>query len=187
MLQKMGGRTLGSTDQPQTPTIPTFKVIVAGDGGVGKTSLIRRYCTGKFQESRLMTIGVDFQTQIVEINKKPVKLSIWDIAGQERFGSFRASFYRGAKAVALVYDVTGPVSLTHLPNWHSEIARVVPDVRFLVVGNKVDLERQVPKERVIDWTRSSGLPYLETSAKTGQGVRLFFEGLARLALAARSY
>jgi GTPase SAR1 family protein len=63
---------------------------------------------------------------------------------------------------------------------------VVPDVRFLVVGNKVDLERTVPKGKVIAWTRSSSLPYLETSAKTGQGVRLFFEGLARLALATRS-
>jgi len=177
---------LGLTDQPQAPATPVFKVIVAGDGGVGKTSLIRRYCSGKFQESRVMTIGVDFQTQVVEINKKPVKLSIWDIAGQERFGSFRASFYRGAKAVALVYDVTDPVSLTSLPNWHTEIARVVPGVRFLVVGNKVDLERQVPKEKVIAWTRSNSLPYLETSAKTGQGVRLFFEGLARLALTTQS-
>ena len=110
-------------------------------------------------------------------------MQIWDIAGQDRFGSFRRSFYRGARAVALVYDITDPMSLENLPRWQQEIARVVPDARFLVIGNKVDLARQVPRQQVIDWTRSHRLPYLETSAKTGQGVRLFFEGLARLTLA----
>jgi small GTP-binding protein len=175
--------TLGQKSQSRERRIPVFKVVLAGDGGVGKTSLIRRYATGKFKESRVLTIGVDFQTQVVEINGRPIKLSIWDIAGQERFGSFRSSFYRGARAVALVYDVTDPLSLENLPRWQTEIARVVPGVRFLVVGNKVDLTRQVPREQAIAWTRSHRLPYLETSARTGQGVRLFFEGLARLTLA----
>jgi small GTP-binding protein len=174
---------LGQINQQQERHIPVLKVVVAGDGGVGKTSLIRRYATGKFQESRLMTIGVDFQIQIVSIDGRPVKLSIWDIAGQERFGAFRASFYRGARAVALVYDVTDPTSLKSLPHWQAEISHVIPGARFLVVGNKVDLPRLVPREHVIAWTRSHRLPYLETSAKTGQSVQLFFEGLARLTLA----
>lgn len=174
---------MGPTDQQGEHRIAVLKVVVAGDGGVGKTSLIRRYATGKFQESRLMTIGVDFQIQVVNIDGRPVKLSIWDIAGQERFGVFRSSFYRGARAVALVYDVTDPTSLESLPRWKAEIVRVVPGVRFLVVGNKVDLPRRIPREQVIAWTRSRRLPYLETSAKTGQGVRLFFEGLGHLTLA----
>ncbi len=174
---------MGRTDRPQEREMPVYKVVVTGDGGVGKTSLIRRYATGKFRESRVMTIGVDFQIQVVEIDGRPIKLSIWDIAGQERFGSFRSSFYRGAQAVALVYDVTDPISWENLPRWQAEIARVVPGVRFLVVGNKVDLERQVPRQQAIAWAQSRRLPYLETSASTGQGVRLFFEGLARLTLA----
>jgi small GTP-binding protein len=173
---------LGRTDRSQEREMPVYKVVVAGDGGVGKTSLIRRYATGKFQESRVMTIGVDFQIQVVEIDGRPIKLSIWDIAGQERFGSFRSSFYRGARAVALVYDVTDPISWENLPRWQAEIARVVSGVRFLVVGNKVDLQRRVPRQQAIAWTQSQRLAYLETSASTGQGVRLFFEGLARLTL-----
>ncbi|RMF35264.1 MAG: GTP-binding protein [Chloroflexi bacterium] len=163
--------------------MPVLKVVVAGDGGVGKTSLIRRYCTGKFQESRIMTIGVDFQIQVVDLGDRTVKLSIWDIAGQERFGSFRASFYRGARAVALVYDVTDPISLRNLPLWQAEIAKVAPQARFVVVGNKIDLERKVPREKVEAWVREIGLPYLETSALTGEGVQAFFTTLARLAAA----
>jgi len=163
--------------------MPVLKVVVAGDGGVGKTSLIRRYCTGKFQESRIMTIGVDFQIQVVDLGDRTVKLSIWDIAGQERFGSFRASFYRGARAVALVYDVTDPISLRNLPLWQAEIAKVAPQARFVVVGNKIDLERKVPREKVEAWVREIGFPYLETSALTGEGVQAFFTTLARLAAA----
>ncbi len=130
-----------------------------------------------------MTIGVDFQIQVVDLGDRTVKLSIWDIAGQERFGSFRASFYRGARAVALVYDVTDPISLRNLPLWQAEIAKVAPQARFVVVGNKIDLERKVPREKVEAWVREIGLPYLETSALTGEGVQAFFTTLARLAAA----
>ena len=70
-------------------TVPVLKVVIAGDGNVGKTSLIRRYCEGKFEQSRVATIGVDFQTKLVELTGGPVKLSIWDMAGQERFQVMR--------------------------------------------------------------------------------------------------
>jgi small GTP-binding protein len=163
-------------------TIPIVKVVVAGDGQVGKTSLIRRYCSGMFQESRVMTIGVDFQTTIVETGGRSVKLSIWDIAGQERFGSFRGTFYRGAQAVALVYDVTDPISYDNIPLWQAEISRVVPQAGFVTIGNKIDLPRQVRRDRAERWSRSKGFPYLETSALTSEGVEEFFETLGRLAL-----
>jgi small GTP-binding protein len=167
---------------PQTTQIfPIIKVVMAGDGGVGKTSLIRRYCTGMFQESRIMTIGVDFQIKIVEVDGRPVKLSIWDIAGQERFGAFRDSFYRGARAVALVYDVADSLSLENLLKWQREIARVSPDCNFMVVGNKVDLPRQVPQAQAESWAQKGDFPYVETSALSGAGVEDFFNVLARLA------
>ncbi len=162
----------------------TFKVVIAGEANVGKTTLIRRYCTGKFRESRVMTIGVDFQIQVMVIDGRPVKLSIWDIAGQERFDSFRDAFYKGARAIALVYDVNDPASFSGLTRWQAESRRECPQARFLVVGNKIDLPRQVSQDFVVAWTQAQKLPYLETSARTGQGVKLLFEGLARLALAA---
>jgi len=170
------------SSNPDTPIIPIVKVVVAGDGGVGKTSLIRRYCTGMFRESRVMTIGVDFQTQAVAVDGQTIKLSIWDIAGQERFGAFRGSFYRGAQSVALVYDVTDLLSFDNLANWQREIARVVSRAKFCVIGNKIDLHRAIPPERAEGWAAELGFPYVETSAKSGDGVDEFFTTLARLAL-----
>jgi len=170
------------TDTSQSTVIfPIVKVVIAGDAGVGKTSLIRRYCTGMFQESRVATIGVDFQIKIVELDGRAVKLSIWDIAGQERFGAFRDSFYRGARSVALVYDVSDPASLENLARWQSEVARVCPTAKFVVVGNKIDLERKVLREQVEGWAHSMDYPYIETSALTAQGVDGFFLTLAKLA------
>lgn len=174
---------MSDTASPKTTQVfPIVKVVIAGDGAVGKTSLIRRYCTGMFQESRIMTIGVDFQIKIVEVDGKPVKLSIWDVAGQERFGAFRDSFYRGARAVALVYDVTDPLSLENLLKWQREIARVSPKCQFMVAGNKIDLPRKVQREHAEKWaTQRLKVPYVETSALTGEGVDDFFTMLARLA------
>lgn len=165
--------------------LPVLKVVVAGDGGVGKTSLIRRYATGKFDQSRVMTIGVDFQTQVVQLGKYRVKLSIWDIAGQERFGSFRGGFYRGARSVGLVYDVTVPETLKRLIRWRREILEITPDVEMLVVGNKIDLARRIQATEAKAWATQEGLPYLETSAANGEGVERFFEGLGWLALKRR--
>jgi len=164
-----------------TQVFPIAKVVVAGDGGAGKTSLIRRYCTGMFEESRVMTIGVDFQVKIVEADGRSIKLSIWDIAGQERFGSFRGTFYRGAQAVALVYDVTDILSINNLVNWRREIAKVAPKALFCVVGNKIDLHRVVPRAHAENWAGRLRFPYIETSAKTAEGVEDFFLTLARLA------
>ena len=159
-----------------------IKVVVAGDSAVGKTSLIRRYCEGKFEHTRVTTIGVDFQTQTVELPERTVKLSIWDMAGQDRFAVVRSAFYRGSRAAALVYDVTDPQTLADLARWREEILTAVREQPFLVVGNKVDLERVVPEEEGKAFAESIGALYLETSALTGSGVPGLFRGLAMLAL-----
>jgi small GTP-binding protein len=159
-----------------------LKVVVAGDGAVGKTSLIRRYCEGKFEHTRVATIGVDFQTQTVELPERTVKLSIWDMAGQERFAVVRAGFYRGSRAAALVYDVTEPQTLADLERWREEVLTAVQEQPFLVVGNKIDLERVVSEEQGKAFADSIGALYLETSALTGSGVPWLFQGLARLGL-----
>ena len=101
--------------------IPVLKVVIAGDGAVGKTSLIRRFCEGNSMSSRISTIGVDFQTQRVTLPSGIVKLSIWDMAGQDRFHDIRQGFYRGSRGAALVYDATAPVTMQNLPRWREEI------------------------------------------------------------------
>ena len=162
--------------------LPTLKVVVAGDGSVGKTSLVRRYCEGKFEFSRVMTIGVDFQTKIVELPGGTVKLSIWDMAGQERFAVMRTGFYRGNRAAALVFDVTHPESLADLEHWRAEILKTVPAQKFIVIGNKVDLRRSVNRQSAADYAEQINAEYVETSAATGAGVPEMFEMLAQMAI-----
>lgn len=159
-----------------------YKVIFAGDGNVGKTSLIRRYCEGMFEQSRVMTIGVDFQTKTVNVDGREIVLSIWDVAGQERFGSFRDAFYRGARAIALVYDVTEPESFSHLTLWRDEIRRIVPGVPMLLSANKVDLEAAVAHAEGERWANTQRMPFLKTSAATGRNVERLFLALAYLAV-----
>jgi small GTP-binding protein len=133
-----------------------------------------------------MTIGVDFQTEVVKLGERKVKLSIWDVAGQERFGSFRQSFYRGARAVGLVYDLTRPETLDNLSMWRKEILGIVPEVSMLVVGNKTDLKSAIEKGKGEKWAKSEKLPHIVTSAAKGEGVSKFFEGLGWLAIKYKS-
>jgi len=162
--------------------VQVLKVVVGGEGTVGKTSLIRRYCQGKFEASRVATIGVDFQTQLVKLPEKTVKLSIWDMAGQDRFQVIRGGFYRGSRASALVYDVSQAETFAQLGKWRDEILQVVAAEPFVVVGNKTDLARVLSADEARAFASSIGAEYLETSALTGEGVATLFDTLARLAV-----
>jgi small GTP-binding protein len=166
-----------------TENIPLIKVIIGGDEAVGKTSLIRRYCEGHFDTSRVMTIGVDFQTKVVELPEQTVKLSIWDMAGQERFAPIRPGFYRGSHAAALIYDLTAPESLKNLVNWYFEISKVIKDQKYLVVANKTDLVNEEIDKVGLQFAKVIRADYVRTSAATGAGVPELFEKLARLGLA----
>lgn len=162
-----------------------YKVAISGHGAVGKTTLLRRYATGKFQESRILTIGVDFQTIEVELKGQSIKLTVWDLAGQERFAPFRGGFYKGARAVALVFDVSDRQSFDDLPHWIREAQGVVPNAHLIVNGNKTDLPRLVTLEEGKLYAASINAAYTETSAKTGDGVQRFFRYLAMAAHAPR--
>jgi small GTP-binding protein len=162
-----------------------YKVAIVGAGGVGKTTLLRRYATGKFRESRIMTIGVDFETIEVDLKGQPIKLTVWDLAGQERFAPFRDGFYKGARAVAMVFDVHDQASFDDLPHWLQETQAVVPDAYQVVNGNKTDLPRVVTPDIGKAYAASINAAYVETSAKTGEGVGQFFRYLAMAAHARR--
>lgn len=102
----------------------TLKVIVGGEGNVGKTSLIRKYAKGKFSEARNITLGIDITTQEFSVDGETIRLAIWDIEGQ---AGNRPNFYIGAQAGMLVYDVTEPASLQALTEWHARCVRYAPD------------------------------------------------------------
>jgi small GTP-binding protein len=164
-----------------------FKSIVVGDGGVGKTALTLRFSKGFFTEDYKMTIGVDFHVKTISIDsvEGPIraKLQIWDTGGQERFSSIRPMYYRGSLGALLIFDLTNSGSFVHLPQWIEEVrANVKIEIPLLLVGNKSDLvdQRAVSLEEINTFTNNFNLYYMETSAKTGEGVGDCFYILACL-------
>ncbi|XP_076926071.1 ras-related protein Rab7-like [Bidens hawaiensis] len=169
-----------------------LKVIILGDSGVGKTSLMNQYVNKKFSNQYKATIGADFLTKEVEFDDRLFTLQIWDTAGQERFQSLGVAFYRGADCCVLVYDVNVQKSFDSLNNWRQEfLIQASPsdpeNFPFIVLGNKVDVDggnsRVVSEKKAKAWCASKGdIPYFETSAKEGINVEEAFQVIAKNAL-----
>jgi len=166
-----------------------LKVIILGDSGVGKTSLMNQYVNKKFSNQYRATIGADFLTKEVMVDDRLVTLQIWDTAGQERFQSLGVAFYRGADCCVLVFDVNVAKTFDNLDSWRDEFliqaAPRDPDrFPFVVIGNKVDMEnRVVSTKRIQQWCQSKGdIPFFETSAKEAINVEQAFQTIAKNAL-----
>jgi len=169
-----------------------LKIIILGDSGVGKSSLMNQYVNKKFSSQYKATIGADFLTKEVTIEDKLVTLQIWDTAGQERFQSLGVAFYRGADACLLVYDITNEQSFDQLNSWRNGFLNQAnpkdPDnFPFVIIGNKIDREseRKVPKAKATQWCKSKGpkpIPNFETSAKEAVKVDAAFLEAVQMAL-----
>lgn len=166
-----------------------LKVIILGDSGVGKTSLMQQYVSRKFSSHYKATIGADFLTKEMMVDDRLTTMQTWDTAGQERFQSLGVAFYRGADCCVLVFDVTNPKSFEHIEQWRDEFLtqaapRNADKFPFVLLGNKVDLDnRAVPEKRAQAWCQANGdIPYFETSAKEAVNVDTAFQTIARNAL-----
>jgi len=156
------------------------KIVMAGDGGVGKTSLLESYKGGNISRVT-MTIGVNLMSLKVD---ERLALQIWDLSGQEHYRFLVDVFFRGAKLAILVFDLSRPASLTNLSNW----AKVLKEgagqtIPVIVVGNKKDLGKNVTDDAIKATIKGLGLPilkYFETSALTGEGVIELFDYLRNL-------
>jgi small GTP-binding protein len=160
----------------------TFKIVIAGDGRVGKTSLVHRYVAGTFNRSYSVTIGADFASREVDMGNETIRLVLWDLAGQRRFQIVRDGFYRGARVVLLVFDITNRQSWEDMLLWEQEVTQRVPTAQIVIVGNKADLEqgRVVAYTAAHRWARQRRYGYVETSCVTGAGVDDLFVGVAHL-------
>ena len=161
-----------------------FKLLVIGDSSVGKSCLLQRFADDSFSHSHISTIGVDFKVKTWRdpLDGKLSKLQIWDTAGQDRFRAITNSYYRGSQGIMIVYDTTDQrtfdnIMLHHIP----EIDRLArPNVRKILVGNKIDLveQRAVSTDVGEAYARSLGISFLETSAKNSTNVNEAFLTMA---------
>ena len=156
----------------------TFKIVMIGDSGVGKSCILLRFADDKFNENFYATIGVDFRFKNITVDNKSVKLQIvskylynkiqWDTAGQERFKTITSAYYRGAHGIIIVYDVSDKKSFIHIKDWLEDINKYTDNNPIkLIVGNKCDLtsEKQVTEEDKKALKKQTGIDIIETSAK----------------------
>lgn len=159
-----------------------LKVVILGDGGVGKSCLMNRFVSNKFDENSFHTIGVEFMNKDIDVDGEKYTLQIWDTAGQERFRALRTPFYRGSDICLLSYAINDRESFKGLIQWREEFLKYA-DVKaeqfpFIVVGNKNDIEpqyRQVSAEEVSSWCQAYHISsFIETSAKNSTNVNEAF-------------
>ena len=157
-----------------------FKILLIGDSGVGKSSIMTRYIDGHFSETFISTIGVDFKIRNVEVEGKNIKLQVWDCAGQERFRSITSSYYRGAHGVLLVYDITDRSTFESLNHWYDEVDKLCNfSSEIFIIGNKSDMEdRKVNYEDGEKFAESLDCRFTETNEKEDQNVEKIVNQMA---------
>jgi len=161
-----------------------FKLLIIGDSGVGKSSLLVRFADNHFSGNYITTIGVDFKIRTIEINGERVKLQIWDTAGQERFRTITSTYYRGTHGVIVVYDVSSGESFANVKRWLHEIDANCDVVNRILVGNKNDdPDRKVLlTEDARRFADQMGIQLFETSAKDNINVEEMFRSITTLVL-----
>ena len=162
----------------------TFKMIVIGDAGVGKSCLTGRAIKDKFETEYAPTVGFEFLSFSTKIDNKIIKLQIWDTCGQEVYRSLITNFYRNASLAMMVYSINSRESFIHINQWLKEVRiQSHPDVKIILVGNKADLnnERTVSKDEAQKYKEVNQILYFEeTSAKTGFNAKEVFTEAARI-------
>jgi len=167
-----------------TETTHIYKVVTAGDGGVGKTTMLYRYIDGQFTVDTKMTIGTNVFNKIVSLKDgKVVKLQIWDFGGQERFRFLLPEFVRGATGAFLMYDLTSWHSFNSLLEWKDMVRKYDPKLPVLLLGTKYDLEEEiiVDDESAHEFVEKHKLNgFYKTSSKTGHNINEVFDMLAEI-------
>lgn len=163
-----------------------IKIIVIGDGGVGKTSLLRKYVKKQFEHKYLPTVGVNISKQPLKKDNKDINLMFWDIAGQPQFFLLHKVYYNGANAAILMFDLTQSHTFMNVKNWYNELVKYgLKDVPIILVGNKRDLkkERKIIQPMAENMMDQLGIGvYYETSALTGHNVDKVFDKITEMYL-----
>ncbi|XP_070834306.1 ras-related protein Rab-23 [Chaetodon trifascialis] len=157
-----------------------IKVVVVGNGAVGKSSMIQRYCKGVFTKDYKKTIGVDFLERQILVNDEEVRLMLWDTAGQEEFDAITKAYYRGAQACVLVFSTTDRESFQAIDSWREKVEAEVGDIPTVLVQNKIDLleETVIKTEEAEALAKRLKLRFYRASVKEDLNVNEVFKYLA---------
>ena len=159
-----------------------FKIILVGDIGVGKTNILSKYISNKFETDSKSTIGVELSTKTFNINNNKINAQIWDTAGQEKYKSLTKAYYKGALGALVIYDITQKITFENIDKWISDLKISADEkVSIILIGNKSDLEekREVSKEDGENKAKLNGISFLETSALNGNNIEIAFKTLVK--------
>jgi len=162
--------------------IPSCKITLIGDSGVGKSSIIGRFITGFFNEEMNSTLGLNYSQKLYEKNGKKISLNLWDTAGQEKFRSLGKNFYKDSFIIIIVYDICNKASFQSIKEvWYPDIQRFGEKVNIIaLVGNKKDKyeEEEVPEEEAKSYAKEIDANFFLVSANSGDGIEQMFQSLA---------
>ena len=163
----------------QNATGPEFKCVLVGDGGVGKTTYVKRHENGDFEKVYVPTRGAEVHRLTFSTSCGPITFNCWDTAGQEKFGGLRDGYYVDADCAILMFDVTSRSSYDSLANWHRDLTRVCGNIPIVMVGNKCDMKERRVKTKMINFHQRKNMPYFDISAKSNYNFEKPFRWLAR--------
>lgn len=146
--------------------IPEFKLVLVGDGGIGKTTFVKRHMTGEFEKKYIATLGVEVHPITFYTNHGKIKFNVWDTAGQEKLGGLRDGYYIGANCAIIMFDVTSRITYSNVPKWYKDMIRVCENIPIVLIGNKVDVKDRKVRAKHIIFHRKKNLQYYDISAKS---------------------
>lgn len=176
LLHPLTPTTLSTMQAQETPE---FKLILVGDGGVGKTTFVKRHKTGEFEKRYVATLGVEVHPLTFFTNRGALKFNVWDTAGQEMFGGLRDGYYIQGQCAIIMFDVTSRITYKNVPNWHRDLTRVCENIPVVLCGNKVEIKDRKVKAKQITFHRKKNLQYYDISAKSNYNFEKPFLWLAR--------
>mgnify|MGYP000886938240 FL=1 len=152
-------------DQQQQQA-PEFKLVLVGDGGVGKTTFVKRHLTGEFEKRYIATLGVEVHPMPFFTSHGQIVFNVWDTAGQEKLGGLRDGYYIGGNCGIIMFDVCSRITYSNVPKWYKDLTRVCEAIPIVLVGNKVDVRDRKVKAKQITFHRKKNLQYYDISAKS---------------------
>ena len=158
---------------------PEFKLVLVGDGGVGKTTFVKRHLTGEFERKYVATLGVEVHPLPFHTNRGQLFFNVWDTAGQEKYGGLRDGYYIQGECAIIMFDVTSRITYKNVPNWHRDLVRVCEGIPIVLCGNKVDVKDRKVKAKQIIFHRKKNLQYFDISAKSNYNFEKPFIWLMR--------